>query len=220
MNLSNDFLTLLMEIGVGLEALTAIVATIYYYKYKNTHVLKYFIFLLWYVAINEIIGLYIRSENWDNVLLINIYNVINFTYILILYRSYLNEKKSKKIALILCITYLIIFIINGFYENYFIKFQSIPYIIAAFAVIITISLYFREILNSEKVLNAKRNLLFWISVGLLIYFVGNIPFRILRNYYNELTDATILFLVNFTLTVIMNICFIIGFIWSKKKQQY
>ncbi|WP_146052846.1 hypothetical protein [Aquimarina sp. I32.4] len=217
MNLSNDFLTLVMEIGVGLEVLTAIVATIYYNKYRNTHILKYIIFLIWYVALNEIIGLYIRSKNWDTALPMNIYNVVNFTFILILYRSYLNEKKSKKIALVFCIIYLIAFIINGFYENYYIKFQSIPYIIAAFAVIITISLYFREILNSEEVLNAKRNLLFWISVGLLIYFVGNIPFRILRNYYIELTDATIYFLVNFTLTVILNICFIIGFIWSKKK---
>lgn len=220
MNLSNDFLIQLIKICVGIEVLTAIIGTIYYNKYKKKRFLKYFIFLLWYIVINELAGIYMRSDFGVNTIIYNVYNVINFTYILMLYRSYLTEKKSKKIALTLCITYLIIFIINGFYENYFIKFQSIPYIVAAFAVIITISLYFREILNSEKVLNAKRNLLFWISVGLLIYFVGNIPFRILRNYYNELTDATILFLVNFTLTVIMNICFIIGFIWSKKKQQY
>ena len=118
------------------------------------------------------------------------------------------------------ITYLVSFFINGFFENYLYEFQSIPYIIAALFTIITILLYFREILNSEKVLYTNKNLLFWIGIGLLLYFVGNIPFRILRNYYEYLTDATILFLINFTLTIVMNTCFIIGFIWSDKKQPY
>ncbi|WP_025741074.1 hypothetical protein [Aquimarina pacifica] len=221
MNLSNDFLTLLIKIGVGLEVITAIIGTIYYNKYKNVPVLKYFIFLLWYVVFNELIGLYIRLYGSGyNALIINVYNLINFSYILYLFQSYLSSKKSKKIVLILCVTYLISFIINGFYENYLIEFQSVPYIIAAFFVVITILLYFREILNSEKVLYTKKNLLFWIGVGLLLYFIGNIPFRIIRNYYEYLSDATTLFLVNFTLAIIMNACFIIGFIWSDKKQLY
>ena len=100
------------------------------------------------------------------------------------------------------------------------EYQRLPYIAAAIFLIVTIFLFFMELLHSEKVLNAKRNLLFWISVGLLIYYVGNLPFRILRNYYIHLANATVLFLVNFVLTVIMNTCFIIGFIWSDRKQQY
>jgi len=116
--------------------------------------------------------------------------------------------------------YLISLIINGFYEDYLIQFQTVPYIVAAGFMIITITLYFTELLNSVKVLNTYKNLLFWISIGLLIFFVGNIPFRIVRNYYADQTDITILFLINITLTIIMNLCFIIGFIWSDKKQLY
>ncbi|MCK8522518.1 hypothetical protein M0D21_13115 [Aquimarina sp. D1M17] len=101
-----------------------------------------------------------------------------------------------------------------------IEFQSLPYIAAATFIVISISIYFVEILNTEKVLYVKKNLLFWISVGLLLYYIGNIPFRILRNYYEYLTDATILVLLNIILAVIMNICFIIGFIWSDRKQLY
>ncbi|WP_299256074.1 hypothetical protein [uncultured Aquimarina sp.] len=112
------------------------------------------------------------------------------------------------------------FIINGFYENYFDQSQSLPYIIGAIFLLITIILYFIEILNSEEVLSAKKNLLFWISVGLLIYYVGNIPFRILRNYYAEVTDATLAILVNLTVGVVMYTCYIIGFIWSDKRQEF
>lgn len=220
MEISNEFLINLLNIGTFIEFLTALTSTIYLKKYNNT-ILKYFSILLWYTFINDFGGiLIIDYYSRFNAIIYNIYNVINFSYLLLLYRNYLTNKKYKKIALTLCIIYLIVFIINGFYENYFIKFQSMPYIVAAFAVIITISLYFREILNSEKVLHVKKNLLFWISVGLLIYFVGNIPFRIVRNFYIELANSTAMILVNFTLTVIMNICFIIGFIWSNKKQLY
>ncbi|MDY8136774.1 hypothetical protein [Aquimarina sp. 2201CG5-10] len=220
MNISNEFLYLLIKIGIGVEILTALVGTIFYHKYKNAPIIKYFIFFLWYVGINELVGLYIRQDDGINAIIYNIYNVINFTFFFALYRHYLDKPKNKKIVLILWIFYLISFVINGFFENYLIKHQKFPYIIAAFFLIITIVLYFIEILNSEKVLYTKKNLLFWVSVGLLLYFVGNIPYRIVRDYYKELADAKILFLARFALTIIMNICFIIGFIWSNKKQQY
>ncbi len=220
MSLSNEFLNVLMKIGIGVEILAAIFATIYYYKYKNTIFLKYFIYLLWYVVINELLGYYIRSLDLKNAIIHNVYNVINFTYLLLLYRYNFKNKRNKKAASFFITVYILAFLINGFFENYLIEHQRLPYIISALFLVITILLYFFEILNSEQVLHAKKNLLIWISFGLLIYFVGNLPFRILRNYYLELTDATVHFLVMFTLTVIMNFCFIIGFIWSDKKQQY
>ncbi|SEL22222.1 hypothetical protein SAMN04487910_2066 [Aquimarina amphilecti] len=220
MSLSNEFLNILMKIGIGVETTTAIFATIYYYKYKNTVLLKYFIYLLWYIVFNELLGYYIRSLDLKNAIIHNIYNLVNFTYLLLLYRHHFKNKKNKKAAVIFIVLYILTFIINGFFENYLIEHQRFPYIIAAIFLVITILLYFFEILNSEQVLHAKKNLLIWISFGLLIYFVGNLPFRILRNYYLELTDATIHFLVIFTLTVIMHFCFIIGFIWSNRKQQY
>ncbi len=220
MTLSKDFINLLIELCVGFEVLAAIIATIFFYKYKNTKFLKYLIFFIWYVALNETVGLYIRIDKGVNAIIYNIYNAVNFTFFLLLYRHYFKNKKNKKLALYFCIIYLSSFTINGFFENYMTEYQRFPYILGALFLVISILLYFFEILNSEQVLQAKKNLLIWISFGLLIYFVGNLPFRILRNYYEELTDATVLFLVNITLTVIMNTCFIIGFIWSDKKHQY
>ncbi len=220
MEISNEFLINLLNIGTFIQFLTALTSTLYLKKYNNT-ILKYFSILLWYTFINEFVGiLIIDYYSRFNAIIYNIYHVINFSYLLLLYRNYLTNKKYKKITLTFCIIYLIAFIINGFFENYIIEFNRFPYIIAALFLVVTIIFYFIEILNSEKVLNTKRNLLFWISVGLLLYFVGNLPFRILRNYYEDLADATVISLVNFTLTIVMNSCFIIGFIWSNKKQRY
>ncbi len=218
MNLSNDFLTFCIKIGVGFEVLTAIAGTFYYHKYKDIPVLKYYVYILWYIVANEFIGLYLRlTSDMNTAILNNIYNLINFTYIYFLYKNHLKNNTNKKIALACCLLYWGSLVINGFFENYLLAFQRIPYIIAAVGVVTTILLYFQEVLNSEKVLHVKKNLLFWISVGLLIYYVGNIPFRILRNYYEYLTDATILILVNLILGITMYTCFIIGFICSDKR---
>ena len=220
MKIDNEILRLLMRSGALIELTTAIIGSIYINKYKETP-LKFFIILLWYTSINEILVIFhFREISKFNSLTYNIYNVINFTYLFFLFKYYLSNRKNKVLVTIFLIMYLLVFLINGFFENYLTDFQRLPYILAALFLIITIVLYFIEVLNSEKVLFANKSLIFWISVGLLIYFVGIIPFRFLRNYYEYLTDATIYFLVIFSLTVIMNICFIIGFIWSNKKQPY
>ncbi|WP_147405016.1 hypothetical protein [Aquimarina sp. AD10] len=108
--------------------------------------------------------------------------------------------------------YLLIFIINGFFENYLIQSQIIPYILAALFLVTTIALYFIDIINSNTVLHVKSSLLFWISVGLLLYYISNLPFRIIRNYYTELADSSTMILVGFISTVVMNTCFCIGYV--------
>ncbi|TSE09741.1 hypothetical protein [Aquimarina algiphila] len=110
--------------------------------------------------------------------------------------------------------------INSFFENYINEYATMPYIIGASFVIISIIFYYIDILNSEKVLYVHKNILFWISIGLLIYYSGNIPFRIVRNYAGELLNAKVQFLVLCILSIVMNLCYIRGFIWSSKKRQY
>ncbi len=220
--MKREHLLIILYAAILIELITAIIGTLYYKKYKGTK-LKYFVFYLWYTAINEIVvGIYLKRYlkiEWGD-LLYNIYYIISFVYLFILYRNYLNSKRNKNVVVTFVISYSVFLIVNGFYQNYIYELQILPYIAASGFLVITIFLYFFEILNSEKVLNVKKNLLFWISIGLVLYHIGNIPFRILRNYYTDWTDVTVSFLLGVFLTITMNICFIIGFIWSNRKQLY
>ncbi|WP_271767290.1 hypothetical protein [Aquimarina algiphila] len=214
----------LSELGIFViifQLITAIIGSIYFYKYKNT-VLKYFLIVLWYIGINDLMGYILKNQfNVNSVtILYNLYYLVVFNYLMFLFRSYISNINHKKWVLILIIFYTLSFVINGFIENYLVEVAITPYIIGASFIIISIILYYVDILNSEKVLYVNKNLLFWISIGALIYYAGNIPFRIVRNYGGELADASIQFLALCILTIVMNLCFIIGFIWSNKKQQY
>jgi len=216
-----EFLSDTRNLALFIELLSAIFSLKYYYKYKRVPVLKFFTILLWYIFLNELLGLYIRTFITDhNAIIYNIYFGINFIYFFILFRKYLSKSKFKSIVLTFLVIYIIAYILEGIFKNYLIEFQTFAYILAALMLIVTIIFYFIEILNSDKVLVIKKNLLFWISVGLLLYYVGYIPYRIIRNFYTELEKSSVIIAVNVTLTIIMNTCFIIGFIWSDKKQQY
>ncbi len=201
------------------QFLIAIIGSIYFYKYKKTF-LKYFLIVLWYVAINDLLGFFLRNNDYKVEILYNIYYLVVFNYLMFLFRNYVTRKSHKKlISSFICI-YTLSFLINGFFENYIIQFSRAPYIIGASFLVISIIIYYIDILNSEKVLYVNKNLLFWISTGVIIYYCGNIPYKIVRSYANQLRDVPVEFLVLCILTIVMNLCFIIGFVWSDSKQQY
>ncbi len=229
MNIDNNIniFYIMRSSAIAAECLAAVLGIVFFYKYKNT-ILKYFLFYLIYIVFIENFGIYLYSylsknplgDIDNNSIVYNIYNIVSFSYFLLLYRYFITNKSHKKWIYSFFIIYLVTVFINAFFENYLKEPQTIPYIVASILLIITIVFYFIELLNSRKVLHVKHNLLFWIAVGLLIYYIGNIPFRIVRGYYAHLADISILFLINISLTIVMNLCFIIGFIWSNKKQLY
>ncbi len=220
MEISREFLLTFLNIGTFIQFLAAVFSSIYYRKYNRSK-LKFFSFLLWYTFLNELFGIFfIDYISRYNAIIYNLYHVINFVLLFIIYKSFIKQKKYKFCVSLFIVIYLVTFLVNAFYENYLTEFQTVPHIVASALILICITFYFAELLKSIKVLHTNRNLMFWISIGLLIFFVGNIPFRIARNYYGDKTDISILFVINIILTIVMNVCFIIGFIWSKKKQLY
>ncbi len=217
--MDSETLIFLRNSSTFFQLATALIGSIYYYKYKDS-LLKHFIFYLWFIVLMEYSGFIIRKyfEIQSNHLLYNVFYVISFAYLFYLYNSVL--KKKKKIVKYSYIVYIITLIIYGFFVGDINEFQTIPYVVGASLLILAIIFYFTEILATEKVLHTKKNLLFWISVGLLLFYVGSIPFTITINYYANIKGVSYLFAINYSLIIVLNLCYIIGFIWSNKKQLY
>ena len=203
-----------------IELIVAIIATIYYYKYKHTF-LKYFLIILWYTAINEFIGFLLKKLGFtNNIIIYNIFHFINFSFLFLLFNKSLNKLKHKKWTKVFLLLYVVGFFINLFFEDYFIKVQTVPFLMASIFLIISIVFYFSELLNTNEVLVVKKNILFWISVGYLLYLSGNLPIRVIRNYFTEVVNLEYILEVSSILSIILNICFIIGFVWGEKNKQY
>lgn len=201
------------------ELITAIIGSAYYYKYKNSN-LKFFLPFLYFLVLLEFFGKYCYELFDSNYVVYNVYHFINFIFVLVLFRSFLKRERNKKWISFFVAIYVIAFFGNMFFENYLTQIQSIPFIIGALLVIITIILYYLEILTTDEVLYVSSNLLFWISIGFLLYFVGKIPTRIVKNYWEGISYYRSIYITEYILAIIMNIFFITGFICSNKVKKY
>ncbi len=209
------------------ELIAAITGTIYFYKYKHTY-LKYFLYLLWYITFTEFLGWYIIEKEVliyidvngikYNQWLYNILDTVSFIlYYYIFYKAIISEKFKFWIKTF-TILYIVFSIVNWiFIQNFLTEYQSYLFIIGSIFLITSILFYFIELLKSEKILVFHKNLLFWISIGILMYYTGHIPFAAQYNGYALIQGIHELFLIVYILAIIMYSCFTIGFIWSKKE---
>jgi len=158
-----------------------------------------------------------RSNFW----LFNIFVVISLFFYISFYRCVLEYKSHKKILKLLIIISLFIIPICTYVqrEEFFSNNLSFNFIWTSFAVFICVSLYFYELLMSNDLLRFHKSVLFYISIGLLLWWLVFPPVAFYFPYYKEThpemvsLKGTILILSN----VYLYGCFTIGFLWGKEK---
>lgn len=209
----------LRYIVFSLYGLSALLSVVFYYKYKNT-ALKYFPVLLIVTLILEYSGQWLYDSFGFNALFYNINNTIYFLYFFYVFWCFIHEDSFKKWIVCGVILFLLSNLINPFFEDYTNFPQLLVYMIGGVLLIFCIILYYIEILTTSKILVIQHDILFWISVGLLLFYVGYLPIKFIRSYFADIGDMyNTLKVMQWFLIIIMHTCFIIGFIWTKKKSR-
>ena len=203
-----------------LQFITAVIGTIYYYKYKNS-VLKYFLYLLWYTSLNDVLGYFYQdiTNASNNYFIYNFYQILRFSTILFIYKSYVENFDYKKLIMVFIGTYCLSVVINFFVEDFFDSYFVNTFIIGATLITTSVLLYLFEVLKSDKVLYVTESLIFWVSFAHLVYFVPNVPFYIVRKYYSNSSSIPYIFMINYFLLLVYYLILILGFIWSKPESQ-
>lgn len=205
------------------ELIVAIFASIYFFKYKNTPA-KYLLLALWLIVLTEGFGWLMAEKKiflYENKYSYWLYNLMFPTWksiYLLIYLKTLETPFFKKCIRFFIIIYFAIIIINWlFIQDFFIELDNIPYITSSFFIVISTIFYLLELLRSDKIIIFHRKLLFWISIGLLIFHTGIIPFTLVTNYYSSLNYLHSLYSIFYVLGSLMYLLFTFGFIWSKKE---
>lgn len=213
---STDFVR---DFTILFQVVTIVVASYYYNTYKKS-ILRYFILLLWYSFLTDIIAIqYTKHIGNSNSIIYNIYQIVEFTFYFVMYKQTVQKLFNKKIISYLMVFYYGSVLVNCFFSNFLEEFFVPSLMIGAGGVVVSIILYFSEILNSDQILNINKMLKFWISVAMLIFYVPSIPFWVVRKYYVDSPTLPYIFNINFVLVFIVNVLFILGFIWSGKDQK-
>ncbi len=206
-------------IGYGI---TLVISLAYYRRYFDT-VLKYFPILITYTFLNELLGYLIKTQkyvsffddlqyNTFNDIIYNIYSVVFFAFFYYVYWQLVSTKKNKNWIKYGAVLTLLSFIVSCFFQNP--KEISLYYATAfgSGVLVFCILLYFRDKRVRKEALIQQHNLMFWVSIALLIFY-SIFPLLYLTGYLDYATwQKYNLRSVLRVLIVIMHSVFIIGFI--------
>jgi len=193
----------------------AITSILFYKRYKTTWLRIMPIFLS-YAFINDFLGLCALGPKNNN-LYYSIYSIIAFVYYLFVYYQNLKANRFKTIISIGIILYLISVVINIKYQDIMVESLVYSYCFGGGLIIMAILFYFVEKLANPKILHIKTDLLFWISVGLLLFYSGYIPIKLARISIETFkADNISIRFIHLLLVIIMNGLFSIGFIWNRE----
>lgn len=193
-----------------IETASLLTALFYFKKYKSKFYI-FFILYLFFAIIADVVGGYYSGTN--NYWVFDIYTFFEFGSLFGIYYFLIENKKTRIImSLISIVFYSILFI--GI--KYSILLRNAP-VYMPFFIVSFIFLYLKQLLNSNQITNYKKILPFWLSVALLIFYLGGLPFFTLL-YIGNLYGR-ILFSIVFFILLIMHIIFILSLIWSKPIQK-
>lgn len=126
-----------------------------------------------------------RTHFW----IYNILTLITGSLFTIYFLMQTNSVNLKKIIGSLMIIYIISSIIHFFTnEVFFLTTSAYVYIFGAFLICISIAVYYLNLLRTDRILNFRRELPLYISVGLIIYQLGITPLFIFQRYIGGSDD--------------------------------
>lgn len=213
-----EFLTILSKTVPFFELACMLIAISQFKKVKDSY-WKWFVFYLIFIVIVEFFSYFFLqfSPNLRKYFFDLFVIPVEFIFFYWLYakKSLQNEKLFK----ICCFIYLAFFIVHLFILDSIRIISSMSYTIGVLLLAIMVYLEFIKQIESDEILNYKTNKMFYINVGVLLFYVGTLPFfafdKLLfenNKYLWNLYYCFFLVSVN-----VMYILFAASFLWGKQK---
>ncbi len=199
---------------------------------------KYFVYFLLLTALVEIIGAYapiayfsdykyfsfVEGTVFDeNYWLYNAYTLISYFIYVSYFKWHIESRFQRNLLTLL----LILFIVSQIIEfsisgNYFDGYSSYGDIVGTFLVLLSISLYYYQLLTSDEILKFNTSLPFYISIGAILLHLVLTPVFIYSGYFDsespefvELYKRIILFT-----NLLVYLLYSIGFIICLRKKDF
>lgn len=181
-----------------------------------------------YTFLTELLGYFIKyyeefqfftdeRYSWRNVIIYNIYQIVSFIFFYWVYWKKLKTPKFKQWVKYGAILSLLSQVVSLFFQNPFYIHLYYANIVGSLVLVLAIILYFKEKSNESHPLPQKYNLLYWISIGLLVFYIF-FPVILLIGYVKyDFYAQYNLRKVLLVLIVFMYFCFNLGLLIGKRK---
>jgi len=196
--------------------------TVYFNSKSSDTYLKLFPPFLMITLFVELLGLYLRNKNQNNLALFNFFTVFEFCFYLWVISLIISNKKIKKLIRVILVIYAFTAITNILFIQKMKMFHTVTYSLGCLLIVSFCIYYFLELFRLPKSIKLKNDPAFWLCSGLLFYYCCGFPLFGLINFVNGLPR---LIIKNFqTIVTIMNILlyslFTIAFLCRIKTRKY
>lgn len=195
---------------VYIIGITFIIGLIFSKKYWNRPSVLILVYLGIVFGI-EVICITVLNNQW----LYNIQSASEFIIVAIIFYRSVDEVISRKIVLSLFVLGMVCLIANAIFISSIWTYLTYGFGFASVAISFMCFVYLFEMAKTEEIIYQSRVLLYWLSIGLLVYHLCNLPITVLINNLPKIGNVDVLLTIQSVSGLVMYFCFISGFILSK-----
>lgn len=211
-----DFQPLLQSGMIFAEGLAALASIIFFRRIKGTPY-RYFSIFLIFIFCCELFGKFAENYiSYPKNLFFN-YFVIPLEFIFFYWLYAYQSLARKKLFFVFSAVFLLSFIPN---ELYFLKNKlifSFNYTFGSLLLMFLVIMEYYKQINSDNILNFTKNSMFYINLGVTLFYIGTLPFWAFYFQLLEHREIWNLYFDYFLLSgIIMYLLFASSFIWGKQ----
>lgn len=213
-----------LKILLNFFELTAFITGVVYWNKVRYTYWRWLVFYLGAIFSTEMLGKYVGYDLKNPQLNADIYFFfgipVQFIFLFFLFYKWFGIRKDRLIPIVGLILYAVAWVADLlWFREKKMWFSSISYLIGNLVLSFTLIVFFLRFMNSNEVVGFRTSMIFWLSIGLLIFYIGTLPFYGLRNfwYYNHENLFYIYWDTTFILGSLMYLFFAFAFIWGKLK---
>lgn len=195
----------------------SLLASIIYYTQKRNKITLYFIPFLFSTVTVEFIGGWYLSHGIRNYPLYNVFTTLEFLFYSFLFYLHFQKKGFKQLVIFSMPLFVLAVIANMLWVQGINKtFNTYTFLLGSFFIVVFCCCYFYESVLPENIdKQLSKQPFFWISSGLLIFYLGSVIINALYEYLrsNDLQNEGIRIygIINHSLNVILYSSFCIAF---------
>ena len=193
---------LILKILLWLSIAIALISAIVFWKYYKYSLQRYFPHLLVLILVTEILSTTLKEfiTGFNASPLYNILSIISIYFYLIWFFLILKKSNLIKIGIYIFSASIIFSI---FKYSFLSEIYKTMWFTGAILILIASVIYYNILLKDDNLLYYKSNQTFWISSGLLIFYIGYLPLLLFFSYgyikSNSLYYRIPVLLLNFAL---------------------
>ena len=204
--------------------LLAYLATIFFYTKRKNVVSSILLLLMSMIFITETLGKFKSFfPSYGNIFLVqNIEMLIEIFLFLLVYFFSVKAWFVRKLILAMIVVYCVVAVCSVLiWQPLSQVFPTYSLVTGGLFILVTIQLYFYEGIKNMQEQSFYKSYLFYISIGLFIFYANEIPVMTLLNYFLQNNTGVDKIAFIFNLKLIVSIIFYslysFGILWTTKK---